>query len=581
MSNLSELKATKTLRGLATLLGHNAQTLSYILYKIPPESKYQTFLIPKRSGGQRSISAPTEKLKRLQRNLADLLQDCAEELAVSKKRIDYLSHGFTRQRSIVSNARMHRGRRWVLNLDLQDFFPTFNFGRVRGFLIKNRDFELNPYIATLIAQIACHDGRLPQGSPCSPVLANLIAHVLDMRIVALTRTLGVRYSRYADDLTFSTNKRQFPSQLAVPKPDDNGAATHAWVPGDELRGIIERAAFRINEQKTNMMYCASRQEVTGLVVNRAIRAQHRYRHGLRAMVHKLVRNGTFDVFGIVHKDGTSVMEKREGTVKQLHGMLGFSDFITNDSKAGGPQPFGKHSSSDERTYRTFLFYSMFYAPDRPVILCEGGTDSIYLTYAIKRLAAEYPDLLETVDGKMRRAIKIFEYRDSSTGRLLNLNEGGSDVLKKFLYAYRSETKNFGPGLQRPVIVLFDHDRGATELRKAIKNFTAAPDLSCDFPSVHVIKNVYAVPIPGENSKIEDLFKPETKNVIIRGKSFDSTNQYDTDGFYGKMIFAREVVAPHYETIDFSGFRPLLNNILSVIREHRRLLVTKGFEPSAL
>ena len=175
----------------------------------PRPNKYTTFQIPKRNGGQRTIKAPVDALKLLQRKLSDLLQDCVDEVNIANKRKDRTANGFKRKRSIVTNARQHRHRRWVFNLDLEDFFPSINFGRVRGFLLKNRDFELHEDVATVIAQIACHENSLPQGSPCSPVISNLIAHLLDMRLVKLASEAGCAYSRYADDLTFSTNKKEF------------------------------------------------------------------------------------------------------------------------------------------------------------------------------------------------------------------------------------------------------------------------------------------------------------------------------------------------------------------------------------
>jgi hypothetical protein len=102
----------------------------------------------------------------------------------------------------------------VLNIDLEDFFGTVNLGRVRGFFIKERNFALKPRVATVLAQIACHDNALPQGSPCSPVISNLIGHVLDIQLSALARKTGCTYSRYADDITFSTNKQVFPPAIA-------------------------------------------------------------------------------------------------------------------------------------------------------------------------------------------------------------------------------------------------------------------------------------------------------------------------------------------------------------------------------
>ena len=99
-------------------------------------------------------------------------------------------------------------------MDLADFFPSLNFGRVRGFFLKDRDFELHEKVATVIAQIACFENQLPQGSPCSPAIADMVAHVLDVHLVRLAKKYRVTYSRYADDLTFSTNQRLFPGALA-------------------------------------------------------------------------------------------------------------------------------------------------------------------------------------------------------------------------------------------------------------------------------------------------------------------------------------------------------------------------------
>jgi len=212
---------------------------------------------------------------------------------------------------------------------------------------------LNEDVATVIAQIACHDNSLPQGSPCSPVVSNLVAHVLDMRLVKLASEVGCTYSRYADDLTFSTNKKQFPPKIATPSGAE-GSASHLWLPGDALRDIVERTGFRINEKKTHFMYRASRQEVTGLVVNEKINIRWEYRHDVRAMVHSLVKTGHFEILGVILKDGKAVLEKRSGTLNELHGMLAFIDsieFCNRTQTADFPQ---HKKSSREKVYREFL-----------------------------------------------------------------------------------------------------------------------------------------------------------------------------------------------------------------------------------
>src|SRR5437870_2433056 len=104
MSRLTALKASTSLRDLAELLAFKPKALSYILYKQPEAKKYRVFQIPKRNGGQRTIKAPIDALKLLQRRLSDLLQDCVEEVNVSKGRKDQIAHGFKRKRSIITNA---------------------------------------------------------------------------------------------------------------------------------------------------------------------------------------------------------------------------------------------------------------------------------------------------------------------------------------------------------------------------------------------------------------------------------------------------------------------------------------------
>src|SRR5713226_875770 len=239
MSQLQSLKSAAGLRDIATLLKFTAQGLSYILYVKPLPTKYHSFQILKRGGGSRQINAPSADLMLLQRRLSDLLQDCVEEINQLKNRKDQLAHGFKRGRSIITNATKHRRRRYVLNIDLQDFFGTINFGRVRGFFLKDKNFALRPKAATVLAQIACHENSLPQGSPCSPVISNLIGHVLDIYLGKLAFQTGCTYSRYADDITFSTNKQIFPSSIAKLVPD----AKHKWEVGPKLQEIVNRAGF--------------------------------------------------------------------------------------------------------------------------------------------------------------------------------------------------------------------------------------------------------------------------------------------------------------------------------------------------
>jgi RNA-directed DNA polymerase len=163
MSQLAALKTAATRRDVATMLQTSLQGLTSILYTLPIANRYTVFEIPKKGGGTRTIKAPEEKLKLVQKKVSIVLQDCLDEINAAKGIKTSAAHGFKRKRSIISNAAQHHHRRWVFNLDLKDFFPSINFGRVRGFFLKDKNFLLNKDVATILAQIA----RARPSSPTS------------------------------------------------------------------------------------------------------------------------------------------------------------------------------------------------------------------------------------------------------------------------------------------------------------------------------------------------------------------------------------------------------------------------------
>jgi RNA-directed DNA polymerase len=569
MSSLDTLKSAATLSDVANLLQFKPSVLSYILFKLPEATKYRTFEKPKRNGGTRAIKAPIDTLKAIQQKLSILLQDCVEDINKATGRKDRVAHGFKRDKSIITNAREHRNRRYVFNIDLEDFFPSINFGRVRGYFIRDKNFALREDVATVIAQAACYEGSLPQGSPCSPVISNLIAHVLDMHLVRLASKAGCTYSRYADDLTFSTNKKIFPSEIA----ETTDANPHLWTPSAKLREIVKHCGFRINSAKTHMQYRTSRQEVTGLVVNRKINIRREYRHNVRAMVHSLLNTGSFKTYAATTTSGATTLEKRDGTLNQLHGMLGFIDTIDlfNRKHAAGAKDSAPLSSK-ELMYRRFLIYKNFFAAETPVVLCEGETDNVYLTHAIRSLAVDYPGLASvSPDGKIRIDVRLYKFRQSSTARILGLRDGGASLLNKFIATYKKETAKFkAPGQKHAVVILYDNDSGAARIRSAIKE-ASGKVVNGTESFVHIVRNLYAMatPLPTgvQQSKIEDFFETTIKATVVEGKTFSDENEFDTATHYGKKIFAHRVVRPNADSINFNGFRPLLSNLVSAIRSH--------------
>ena len=274
----------QTAADAAALLGASHPSLMYALYKAPESERYRTFEIPKRTGGMRLISAPRGLVRDCQAKLAPLLLQVYDAHPSA--------HGFLPARSVTTNASEHLNQRLVLNIDLLDFFPTINFGRVRG-LFMARPFFMGPAAAAVMAQAVTHRNGLPQGAPTSPVLSNFIAATLDRRLTRLAKENGLSYSRYADDITFSTNKSVFPPALAV--MEDSGRV----VPGEALERAIAASGFSINPRKVRLQNQHQRQTVTGLVVNKAANVQRKRVRKIRAMIHAWEKFG-LEAAGVEH-----------------------------------------------------------------------------------------------------------------------------------------------------------------------------------------------------------------------------------------------------------------------------------------
>lgn len=233
--------------------------------------RYQPFTIPKKRGGERTIYAPVGPLKTIQRCLNLVLQCVFSPHKAAT--------GFVPGKSIMDNARPHVGRHYVYNLDLKDFFPSVEFHRVKACL-KLPPFNLTnerEHLAFLIANLCCVQNPtepkrafLPQGAPTSPVLTNIICQQLDRRLTGLAKRFGATYTRYADDLTFSSF-----TNIYQPK----GAFCL------ELERIITDQRFVINPAKTRLQRTGYRQMVTGLVVNERVNVPRRYWRDIRALIH--------------------------------------------------------------------------------------------------------------------------------------------------------------------------------------------------------------------------------------------------------------------------------------------------------
>lgn len=256
---------------IAELLEIEEKQLIYHLYIASPHQRYKTFNISKRSGSRRLIEAPITPLKMIQSKLNQILQ------YVYKAKPSV--HGFIFKKSILTNARVHLRRKHVLNVDLKDFFPSINFGRVRGLFIS-RPYNLNEEVATVLAQICCHNNHLPQGAPTSPIISNMICAQMDDQLQQLAKKYQCLYTRYADDITISTHLSRFPEKIAKYSEE-----TDKFEVGLALKGVIENNGFQVNQSKIHLQAKSRRQQVTGLTVNQIVNVKRSYVNQVRAMLH--------------------------------------------------------------------------------------------------------------------------------------------------------------------------------------------------------------------------------------------------------------------------------------------------------
>ena len=238
---------------------------------------YTRFEIPKRSGGTRLISSPKPELRHA--------QQWVQSEILAKLPVHTAAMAFRPGRSIRHNAEVHAGKAIVVRMDLKDFFPSIAFERVRSHL--NR-LGYNSGVATVLALLVTDEPRvalemdgkrhfvatgkraLPQGACTSPALANLIAKRLDARLTGLAESIGWVYTRYADDLVFSTD--------------------HADANSTRLLHAVERICtdedFTVNAKKTRVMRAPHRQTVTGLLVNAGVKLTRQDMRRIRAFLHQ-------------------------------------------------------------------------------------------------------------------------------------------------------------------------------------------------------------------------------------------------------------------------------------------------------
>lgn len=241
---------------IAVYLGLTEKLVQFIRYR--PEKFYTTFQVPKKNGSLRTIQAPRLYLKVIQHYILDCI--------LSTAKISDSAFGFRPGASPAGGAQIHAGCRYLWNTDIRDFFPTIKKAQVvQAFQVLGYTLESSNWLSA----ICCLNEALPQGAPTSPTLSNIVFHTIDLTVEEICRSKNIQYSRYADDLSFS-------SQTPIP--------SHFQ---DEIISLLRRCGFEVHPGKSRLMGPMCRREVTGLTVNEEVSIPRQKRRIIRSLFHKV------------------------------------------------------------------------------------------------------------------------------------------------------------------------------------------------------------------------------------------------------------------------------------------------------
>lgn len=245
---------------LCLLQGRTNEYLSSVINS--SESHYREFEIKKRAGGLRTITAPYPALLEMQ---YWIYENILKTISINSS-----AHGFTHKKSILTNSSIHKGQKQLLKLDLKNFFPSIKINRII-YIFKQLGYPNN--IAYYLSSICCHGDYLPQGAPTSPILSNIVSRKLDSRLITLAKKMGLKYTRYADDLTFSGD--ELPAKFI-----------------EYVKNIVDDEGFEINETKTRLYKDKGKRIVTGIsVIGNEIKVPRDYKRKLKQELHYIKKYG--------------------------------------------------------------------------------------------------------------------------------------------------------------------------------------------------------------------------------------------------------------------------------------------------
>lgn len=560
-------------KDLANFLNYDYKDFCWILYSQPIHNRYSVIEIPKKSGKLRLIHAPDSHLKQLQKNLAKQLTELFED-----KNTDKPSFSFAYRRNnnhekfgIYFNAKRHRNRKLVVNIDLKDFFHTIEFKRIVGYFTKNNYFKFPIDVAIGIAQIACYKdpktGKvfLPQGSPVSPIISNLIAEILDAKITKLAIKYKFYYSRYADDITLSFDTKKLPPEIIKSSEND-------FFLGESIIKAIKSSGFTINNDKICFRSNFDRQQVTGLVVNKKINVPRNYYNFSKSMAYNFCQFSTFEKssFHTFSKNDSNKGKSIIGIMTYIYNIKNeyknrtadanpniYTDFKIEKTKS--PEQLFWAKNSFTRLFLQTNFQEFFVYKSKIHLLCEGKTDPLhfktYISTLDKNIHSNY-DFTAFNEDKLT----IFQ-------KELNIRSGTPN-LKRFIEIY-STLYISKLSFLNPTIIIVDNDKAGNEVfqcgigrykKTSQHGKTIINKLEVEY--AYICKNLFILKLPRilKETTIEDLYEPTVTSTLLNGKAFSKDNNYDPNLYYGKVELLRNVIKNNKKSINYKNFDTTLEAI---------------------
>ena len=445
------------------MVENNYRSKNSVSYIIKSKNSYYTkVLIPKKhSDAHRELQVPHDDLKYIQNIIKKLI---INQLEYHNYTFPKYVNAFIENRGIFTNAQIHRNKKYVTNIDIQDFFNSIHFGRISGFFMSSNLFKLSKHMSFFFADLLTLDGKLPQGSPASPIISNLIANKLDRHLLKISKKHHFIYSRYADDLTFSTNE-----SISIEEKIRNFIV--------EVDTCIIKNGFSTNWDKVNTMGPDVRHTVTGLVNNKRVSTSSDFYKKTRAMSHNFYYNNHFTLDNIHHPGIT--YEQRNNNMSILEGRYSFIYDIEQKNKAlyskndrslkyNAITPYNykdinlSTTKSNELTkingkemaFRKFLFFKYFLYGSFVTVFTEGKTDPLYLVAAQRKLDIQKKFDFESAQSHQNN-------NDGNGDLLFNLLElsQGAAGQQKIISRYKQLYPYFDSKLKplKPVIILLDFE----------------------------------------------------------------------------------------------------------------------------